>query len=96
MQSQSRSSPLLKIGDQVLVHKTWTITRFDQKLAPQWIELYYIHDVLGNGSYKLRTMDGKVFKNVAHGSRLKLFHKRSTWVPVVYITPNVNIDGSPE
>ena len=41
------------------------------KLDDKWIEPYFIHEVIGKGVYKLRTMEGRKVKNPVNGQRLK-------------------------
>src|SRR5436305_12177519 len=62
-----QKSTKLKIGDKILVHRTNLQTNFSAKLEEKWIGPYYIHDVLERNVYKLRTIDGKLVKNVIHG-----------------------------
>jgi len=57
---------------------------FSAKLENKWIGPYYIHDVLKDNVYKLRTLEGKAVKNVIHGNRLKLYHEKRM-EPVVII-----------
>jgi len=77
-------SEKLKIGDQVLVERTWLKNNFSAKLENKWIGPYYIHDVLKDNVYKLRTLEGKAVKSVIHGNRLKLYHEKRM-EPVVII-----------
>ena len=65
-----------KIGDLVLLYKSQL--RGKQKLEERWTGPYYIHEVLPNGAYKLRTMnENKVLKTPVNGERLKLYHARN-------------------
>jgi hypothetical protein len=73
---QQGISAKLKIGDQVLVERTWLKNNFSAKLENKWIEPYYIHDVLKDNVYKLRTLEGKLVKNVIHGNRLKIYYEK--------------------
>ena len=66
----------LKIGDKVLVKKTWLKTNFLAKLDDKWMGPYYIHNVLQDNVYKLQTLEGQLVKNVIHGNRLKLYKKK--------------------
>ena len=68
---QAGISKKLKIGDKVLVERTWLKTNFSAKLETKWIGPYYVHNVLENNVYKLRTIEGRLVKNVVHGNRLK-------------------------
>ena len=45
-----------------------------QKLIDPWKGPYYIHKILANGAYKLRTIDRKVLKDSVNSDRLKLYH----------------------
>jgi hypothetical protein len=46
------------------VERTWLKSNFSAKLENKWIGPYYIHNVLKDNVYKLRTWDGKLVKNV--------------------------------
>jgi len=63
-----------KIGDLVLLHRS--DLRGKQKLQERWKGPYYIHEILDNGAYKLRTMDGNILKVPVNSERLKLYHPR--------------------
>jgi len=63
-----------QIGDLVLLYKSHL--RGKQKLQERWSGPYYVHEVLDNGVYKLRTKDGKVLKVPINSERLKLYHLR--------------------
>jgi len=65
------------IGDKVLVFRSLLEGTRKGKLEEKWEGPYYIYDVLGNGAYKLRTLDNQVLKKKVHGNRLKLYHPRS-------------------
>jgi len=82
---QKGQSTKLKIGDKVLVYRTYLQTNFSAKLMEKWIGPFYIHEVLYNNVYKLRNLDGKLVKNVMHGNRLKIFHEQ-------YLEPTVLIE----
>jgi transposase InsO family protein len=73
---QAGLSEKLKIGDKVLVEKSWLRTNFSAKLEDKWIGPYYIHNVLKDNVYKLRTLEGRLVKNLVHGNRLKLYKER--------------------
>ena len=64
-----------KIGDLVLLYKSQL--RGKKKLQERWTGPYHVHDVLANGAYKLRTMEGNVLKAPVNSERLKLNHPRS-------------------
>ena len=81
---QQGISEKLKIGDQVLVERTWLKNNFSAKLENKWIGPYYVHNALKDNVYKLRILDGKLVKNVIHGNRLKLYHQEKL-EPIVII-----------
>lgn len=62
------------IGDLVLLYQSQL--RGKRKLQERWKGPYYVHEVLGNGVYKLRTMDDKVLKVPVNAERLKPYHSR--------------------
>ena len=45
-----------------------------QKLSPPWEEPYIIAEVLRPGTYKLRTIDGKIFINASNIEQLRRFY----------------------
>ena len=49
---------------------------FSVKLKNNWIGPYYIHNVLQNNVYKLRTLDGNLVKNVIYENKLKIYYER--------------------
>ena len=73
---QQGISEKLKLGDLVLVERTWLKTNFSAKLENKWTGPYFIHDVLKDNVYKLRTMEGKLVRNLVHGNRLKKYHEK--------------------
>jgi hypothetical protein len=76
----------LKIGDKVLLHRTDLQNNMSAKLQEKWIGPYYIHDVLENNVYKLRSMNGKLIKGVFHGNRLKQYLEQE-------LTPTIIIEN---
>ena len=59
----------LNIGDKVLLKDAAKEKQWSEKLAPKWKGPYYIHDIIGKGAYKLRTLNGKVLEashNIKH------------------------------
>ncbi|CAG8644569.1 5137_t:CDS:2, partial [Cetraspora pellucida] len=59
------------IGDLVLLFESSLATSHSSKLEEKWTGPYYIHDTYGNGAYKLRTIDGQVYKKPVHGNSIK-------------------------
>ena len=64
-----------KIGDPVLLYQSQL--RGKRKLEDRWKGPYYIHEVLENGAYKLRTAEDKILKVPVNSERLKHYHQRS-------------------
>ena len=65
----------LNIGDKVLYYLAAQATSHSGKLNPKWKGPYYIHQILQNGAYKLRELDGRVLRTPVNGSLLKLYHE---------------------
>lgn len=74
-----------EIGDKVLYYNAAKEKQWSGKLDPKWKGPYYIHQVLLNGAYKLRTTDGKVLVTPVNGTLLKLYHDRQNWEPMIVI-----------
>src|ERR687897_2463259 len=72
-----------KIGQLVLKYESKIEGK--KKLEDRWNSPYYIHDVLGNGVYKLRTMDRKILKVLINGSRLKPYQQKPLPEPIIEI-----------
>jgi len=60
------------IGEQVLL-KNFRPKKLDTK----WNGPYYIHDRCNNGTYQLRTSDGKIRKKWVHADQLRPYISRS-------------------
>jgi hypothetical protein len=63
-----------QIRDLVLMYKSQL--RGKQKLQERWKGPYYVHELLGNGAYKLRTIEGQILKSPVNSERLKHYHQR--------------------
>ena len=68
-----------KIGDQVLYFRTQLDQSHSRKFEPKWKGSYYIYQVLPNGAYKLRTIEGNVLNAPVNADLLKEYHDRHTW-----------------
>ena len=77
-------SEKLKIGDKVLVERTWLKNNFSSKLENKWAGPYFVHNVLENNVYKLRTLERRLVKNLVHENRLKIYRKMQL-EPVIFI-----------
>ena len=65
------------IGEKVLKYRANKEKQWSGKLEPKWLGPYYIHNILINGSYKLRTMEGQVLVTPINGNLLKPYWDRS-------------------
>ncbi|CAG8715365.1 7346_t:CDS:1, partial [Ambispora leptoticha] len=65
------------IGDKVLHYRSSLEGTHKNKLEEKWEGPFIIYDVLGKGTYKLRTLDNKVLKQKVHGNRLKRYTPRA-------------------
>ena len=65
-----------QIGDLVLYYKAMLDKQWSGKLDPKWKGPYYIHNIIGNGAYKIRELNGKVLKTPVNGSLLKIYINR--------------------
>jgi len=74
-----------EIGDKVLYYDAAKDKQWSGKLNPKWKGPYYIHQVLINGSYKIREIDGRVLRTPANGNLLKPYHDRQNWEPQIVI-----------
>ena len=72
-----------KVGELVLMYKSELQDK--KKLEERWKGPYYIHADLGNGVYKLRTMDRKILKTLINGARLKQYYQRALPEPIIVI-----------
>ena len=64
---------LFSIGDKILYYNMILDNQRSQKLAPKWKGPFFIHNIIGNGAYKIRDLTGKVFKAPVNGKFLKLY-----------------------
>jgi hypothetical protein len=64
------------IGDKVLQYDAAKEKQWSGKLEDKWKGPYYIHEILINGSYKIKEMDGRVFKTPVNGELLKEYFSR--------------------
>jgi transposase InsO family protein len=65
-----------EIGDKVLQYDAAKDKQWSGKLEDKWKGPYYIHEVLVNGSYKLKEFNGKIFKTPVNGELLKQYFDR--------------------
>src|ERR1044071_10480597 len=65
-----------QIGDKVLYYNA---------AKEKWKGPYYIYEVIVNGSYKLKDMNGKILKTSINGELLKEYFDRKNFEPMVVI-----------
>ena len=74
-----------KIGEKVLYYNAAKDKQWSGKLEDKWKGPYYIHEVLLNGAYKLKEIDGRILKTPVNGEWLKIYHSRENFEPLVVI-----------
>jgi hypothetical protein len=72
---QIKGENRFSIGQKVLYYKASQDNRHTGKLLPKWEGPYYIHEASTNGSYRIRTMDGKLIKSPINGNLLKFYYE---------------------
>ena len=77
------------IGDKVLMYNAAKEKQWSGKLNEKWKGPFFIHDILPNGVYKLRTIDGKVLATPININLLKLYHDRQNWEPMIVINQQI-------
>jgi hypothetical protein len=73
------------IGDKVLYYNAAKDKQWSGKLDEKWKGPYYIHEVLVNGSYKIKEITGQVLKTPVNGELLKEYKSRENFEPIVLI-----------
>ena len=74
-----------KIGDKVLYYNAAKEKQWSGKLDPKWKGPYYIHEVMLNGSYKLKELNGIILKTPVNGEWLKKYNTREHFEPLIVI-----------
>src|SRR5688572_22894949 len=75
----------LQIGDKVLLKDAAKEKQWSGKLSSKWKGPYYIQDVIGNGAYKLRTMDKRILKAPYNIKLLKRYYDQKDKQPIIYV-----------
>ena len=65
-----------KIAEKVLLKDSAKEKQWSGKLQPKWKGPYYVHDISGKGTYRLRTIEGQVLKAPYNVKQLKRYHER--------------------
>ena len=78
--SKIKNDQKFKIGDKVLKFEASRENSKSGKLDDKWKGPYFIHEVYSNNVYKIKTIDGKIFKTPVNGMLLKSYHDRKDWL----------------
>ena len=74
-----------EIGDKILLKDAAKEKQWSGKLSQKWKGPYYIHDIIGKGAYKLRTIDGKVLKTSYNIKHLKKYYDQKDNLPLIFV-----------
>ncbi|CAB4443481.1 unnamed protein product [Rhizophagus irregularis] len=74
-----------QIGDKVLYYNAAKEKQWSGKLEEKWKGPYYIHETISKGSYKIKTMEGKILKTPVNGELLKEYIDRSNFEVLIRI-----------
>ena len=69
-----------KVGQKVLLFRQWKDKIHTGKFEEKWEGPYLIHEDLNNGSFKLKTLQGKIFRRPQNGEFLKKFYERTKFI----------------
>jgi integrase-like protein len=73
------------IGDKVWIQRKDIEMSRSVKFEDKRTGPFIIHEKLGNGAYKLRTLQGKVLQKYYNSDRLAKYHEAQTWEPIVVV-----------
>ena len=73
------------MGDKVVYYDAAKEKQWSGKLEEKWKGHYYIHETISRGSYKIKTMEGKILKTPVNGELLKEYIDRSNFEVIVRI-----------
>ena len=74
-----------QIGDKVLYYDAAKEKQWSGKLEEKWKGPYYIHEVIHKGSYKIKTIEGKIMKTPVNGELLKEYIDRTNFEVIIRI-----------
>ncbi|EXX63077.1 hypothetical protein RirG_155710 [Rhizophagus irregularis DAOM 197198w] len=74
-----------QIGDKVLYYDAAKEKQWSGKLEEKWKGPYYIHEIISKGSYKIKTMEGRIQKTPVNGELLKEYIDRSNFEVIIRI-----------
>src|SRR3989440_2638265 len=73
------------IGMKVLLKDAAKEKQWSGKLSQKWKGPYYIHEIVGGGAYKLRTLEGKVLKTSRNVKHLKEYFDQKDRLPLIFV-----------
>ncbi len=74
-----------EIGMKVLLKDAAKEKQWSGKLSQKWKGPYYIHEIVGGGAYKLRTLEGKVLKTSRNVKHLKKYFDQKDRLPLIFV-----------
>ena len=72
---QKIKSQKFNIEDKVLLYKLAKAKVHKDKFREKWTELYYIHDIVAFGIYKLKIIENKILRRAINIEKLKKYHE---------------------
>ncbi|GBB87854.1 hypothetical protein RclHR1_14350003 [Rhizophagus clarus] len=82
---QKRLKEGFNIGDKVLYYDASKEKQWSGKLEEKWKGPYYIHEIINKGSYRIKTMEGKIMKTPVNRELLKEYIDRRNFEVIVRI-----------
>ena len=73
------------IGTKVLLKDAAKEKQWSGKLSQKWKGPYYIHEIIGKGAYKLRTLEGKVLRSSYNVKHLKEYFDQGDKLPLIFV-----------
>jgi hypothetical protein len=80
-----KEKTVFRVGDKVLLKESSKEKQWTGKLSQNWKGPYYIHEVYGKGTYKLKTVGGKVLKATQNIKNLKRYYDRRDNLPSIHV-----------
>ena len=82
---KNRIKKKFQIGDKVLYYDAAKEKQWSGKLEEKWKGPYYIHEIIHNGSYKIKTMEGRIQITPVNGELLKEYIDRTNFEVIIRI-----------
>ncbi|GBC21546.2 DDE-type integrase/transposase/recombinase [Rhizophagus irregularis DAOM 181602=DAOM 197198] len=82
---KNRIKQKLQIGDKVLYYDAAKEKQWSGKLEEKWKGPYYVHEIISKGSYRIKTMEGKILKTPVNGELLKEYIDRTNFEVIIRI-----------